>query len=111
MEMICIRWPIFFARAALLCLALGTAHRVAPAASPQRMVLIPAGEFTMGTNEPRTMPNERPARRVKVEGFWIDETSVTNAQFRKFVEATGHVTTAEKPVDWDELRKQVPPGT
>jgi formylglycine-generating enzyme required for sulfatase activity len=57
------------------------------------------------------MPNERPARRVTVEGFWIDETTVTNAQFREFVQATGYVTTAEKPVDWEELKKQVPPGT
>ena len=81
------------------------------AADPDGMVRIPAGEFTMGTDEPFTMPNERPARRVKVNGFWIDTTPVTNAQFRRFVEATRYITTAEMPVDWEELKKQVPPGT
>ena len=75
------------------------------------MVWIPGGEFTMGTDDPRSMPNERPAHRVKVRDFWVDEHDVTNAEFRKFVEATGYVTTAEKPVDWDELKKQVRPGT
>jgi formylglycine-generating enzyme required for sulfatase activity len=48
---------------------------------------------------------------VKVSGFWIDETDVTNAQFAEFVKATGYVTTAERAPDWDELKKQVPPGT
>jgi formylglycine-generating enzyme required for sulfatase activity len=65
----------------------------------------------MGTDDPRSMPNERPARRVKVDGFFIDEHDVTNGEFRKFVEATKYLTTAERPVDWEELKKQVPPGT
>lgn len=79
--------------------------------APPGMVWIHSGEFVMGTDDPHSMPNERPAHRVRVDGFWMDETPVTNAQFRKFVEATGYVTTAEKPVDWEELKKQVPPGT
>jgi len=78
--------------------------------SPVGMKWIPGGEFTMGSDKEHTMPNERPAHRVKVSGFWIDEHAVTNAQFRQFVEATGYVTTAEKPVDWEELKKQLPPG-
>jgi len=78
---------------------------------PPGMVWIPGGEFMMGTDDPKSVPNERPQHPVKVDGFWMDETTVTNAQFRKFVEATGYVTTAEKPVDWEELKKQVPPGT
>jgi formylglycine-generating enzyme required for sulfatase activity len=41
----------------------------------------------------------------------MDESEVTNAQFRIFVEATGHVTTAEKKPDWEEMRKHLPPGT
>jgi formylglycine-generating enzyme required for sulfatase activity len=90
--------------------AAGAAAAVASDA-PIGMRWVPAGEFTMGTDDRRSMPNERPARSVKLNGFWIDETPVTNAQFRTFVETTGYVTTAERPVDWEELKKQVPPGT
>jgi formylglycine-generating enzyme required for sulfatase activity len=61
------------------------------------MVFVPAGEFTMGNDSEDGRPDERPAHRVRVSGFWLDETPVTNAQFRAFVEATGYVTTAEKP--------------
>jgi formylglycine-generating enzyme required for sulfatase activity len=57
------------------------------------------------------MPNERPAHRVHVDGFWIDEHPVTNAEFRKFVEATGYITIAERKPDWEELKQQLPPGT
>jgi formylglycine-generating enzyme required for sulfatase activity len=65
----------------------------------------------MGTDDLQSMPNERPSHQVKVDGFWMDDHDVTNAQFRKFVDATGYVTTAEKAVNWDELKKQLPPGT
>ena len=41
----------------------------------------------------------------------MDETEVTNAQFAAFVAATGYVTTAEKPILWEELQTQLPPGT
>jgi len=75
------------------------------------MVRIPAGTYTVGTDDPRSYPNERPARRVELDAFWIDATPVTNAEFAAFVEDTGYVTTAETPVDWDELKKQLPPGT
>ena len=78
---------------------------------PAGMKWIPAGEFTMGTDDSRSMPNERPAHRVRIDGFWMDEHPVTNAEFRAFVEATGHVTTAERAPDWEELKKQLPPGT
>ncbi|HYG17982.1 MAG TPA: SUMF1/EgtB/PvdO family nonheme iron enzyme, partial [Ohtaekwangia sp.] len=72
---------------------------------------IPGGEFTMGTNDAASYEHERPAHRVKVNGFWMDETEVTNAQFRKFTDATGYVTLAERKPDWNELKKQLPPGT
>jgi hypothetical protein len=85
--------------------------RDATAEAPPGMVWVPAGEFTMGWDGPDGRPDERPAHRVYVDGFWIDATEVTNAQFRAFVEATGYVTTAERAVDWEELRKQVPEGT
>src|SRR5438309_6163195 len=67
--------------------------------APQGMVWIPGGEFTMGTDSDLGWADEKPAHRVRVDGFWMDETDVTNAQFRAFVEATGYVTTAEKPPD------------
>jgi formylglycine-generating enzyme required for sulfatase activity len=72
---------------------------------------IPGGEFTMGSDDPRSPSNERPAHRVRVSGFWMDERPVTNAEFQRFVDATGYVTTAEKAPDWDELKKQLPPDT
>lgn len=75
------------------------------------MVWIPGGEFTMGTNDPESYEYERPAHRVKIDGFWMDATEVTNAQFKAFVDATGYVTTAEKKPEWEELKKQLPPGT
>ena len=78
---------------------------------PEGMIWIPGGEFSMGTDDPKSMPNERPAHPVKLDGFWMDVHPVTNAQFAKFVEATRYVTVAERPVDWEELKKQVPPGT
>lgn len=80
-------------------------------APPKGMVRIPGGEFTMGSDDPLSFPRERPPHRVRVDAFYMDVTPVTNAQFRAFVEDTGYVTTAEKPVDLDEIMKQVPPGT
>jgi formylglycine-generating enzyme len=82
-----------------------------PTDNPSGMVWIPGGEFMMGTDDANAWPDEKPAHRVRVDGFWMDKTEVTNAQFRKFVEATGYVTTAERKPDWEELKKQLPPGT
>ena len=64
--------------------------------NPQGMVWIPGGQFTMGSDRPGAYRPEQPAHEVKVSGFWMDETEVTNAQFKRFVDATGYVTTAEK---------------
>lgn len=75
------------------------------------MVWIPGGEFTMGSTDALARPDEAPTHRVRVDGFWIDVTEVTNAQFRAFAEATGYETVAERPVDWEQLRKQLPPDT
>jgi formylglycine-generating enzyme required for sulfatase activity len=66
----------------------------APAGGPPGMVWVSGGEFTMGTASDLGWPDEKPAHRVRVDGFWMDATEVTNAQFRAFVEATGYVTTA-----------------
>jgi len=75
------------------------------------MVWIPGGEFLMGSTGETRQKNETPAHQVRVDDFFMDETEVTNAQFRAFVDATGYITTAEKPVDWEELKKQLPAGT
>jgi formylglycine-generating enzyme required for sulfatase activity len=89
----------------------GTRLRNAPQAGPVGMVWIPGGTFTMGTDSNLGWPDEKPAHRVRVDGFWIDATEVTNAQFRAFVEATGYVTTAERAPSLEEIMSQVPPGT
>lgn len=65
----------------------------------------------MGADHEDAWPDERPAHRVQVDGFWMDETEVTNAQFRRFVEATGYLTTAEKTPTREEILAQLPPGT
>ncbi|WP_084181619.1 formylglycine-generating enzyme family protein [Polaromonas glacialis] len=75
------------------------------------MMWVPGGEFLMGTDSKLAQPNERPAHKVRVHGFWMDQHHVTNAEFRAFVKATGYVTTAEKKPDWETLKVQLPPGT
>ena len=68
------------------------------------MVWIPGGEFSMGAAEQPGMNDvgmqatrdSRPFHRVYVDGFWMDATEVTNAQFSKFIEATTYVTVAER---------------
>ena len=75
------------------------------------MVKIPAGEYLMGAADKEGRPDEYPQHTVHVDGFWMDATEVTNAMFRKFVKATGYVTTAERAPDWEALKKQLPPGT
>lgn len=84
------------------------AHEPAPCAAPEGMLWIPGGEFTMGSTE--GLADERPPHRVRVSGFFLDATEVTNAQFRAFVEATGYVTVAERPIDVEELMRQAGPG-
>jgi formylglycine-generating enzyme required for sulfatase activity len=70
------------------------------------MVWIPGGEFSMGAQDPPDMEHDqvgmkatrdsRPVHRVYVDGFWMDKTDVTNAEFAKFVAATHYVTEAER---------------
>ncbi|WP_278260098.1 SUMF1/EgtB/PvdO family nonheme iron enzyme [Nocardioides convexus] len=58
-----------------------------------RGVLVPGGAATIGSED--AYPEERPVRRVEVPDLWVDEHPVTNAEFRRFVADTGHVTLAE----------------
>lgn len=75
------------------------------------MIRIPGGVFSMGSTDPLARVDESPVHRVRVDGFWMNITETTNAQFRAFVEATGYKTVAERPIDWEKMKKQVPPGT
>jgi formylglycine-generating enzyme len=79
--------------------------------SLEGMLKIPGGEYMMGASDDEGRPDEYPQHKIKVNPFWMDATEVTNAQFRKFVEATGYITTAEKKPDWEEIKKQLPAGT
>lgn len=89
--------------------------------SYEAMVKIQGGIFEMGGDIPpgfENMPesalpqgDELPKHWVQVCDFWMDIHEVTNAEFMAFVKATGYVTVAEKPIDWNELKKQLPPGS
>ncbi len=83
----------------------------APVPTPSGMRWIAGGALDMGSNEPDGLADERPVHRVRLSGFFIDATEVTNAQFRAFVDATGFVTTAERAPNLAELLAQSPPGT
>lgn len=63
----------------------------------ERMVQVPGGVFSMGSND--FYPEERPAHRVAVDPFWMDEHPVTNSEFLRFVEETNYVTVAERAPD------------
>lgn len=74
------------------------AIRTPPGPAPAKdMVWVPGGPFLMGSDA--FYPEERPARRATVGGFWMDAYPVTNAAFRRFVAATGYVTIAERSMD------------
>jgi len=80
------------------------------------MVWIPGGEFSMGANDPPDMDDvgmkatvdARPIHRVYVDGFFMDKTDVTNAQFAEFVRATGYVTIAERTPKAEEFPSAPP---
>ena len=87
-----------------------------PAETPDGMSWIPGGTFVMGNK--RGAPDKNPEHlddipehydamlehEVELDGFWIDKTVVTNAQFKKFVDATGYVTDAEKKKNRDDFK-------
>src|SRR5262245_29446198 len=92
------RWP-WLAGAVLLLLGAGLGaglalwQRPGEEEAPEGMVWVPGGEFSMGSDE---FPDARPVHRVRVSGFWMDATEVTNDQFAAFVAATGYQTIAER---------------
>ncbi|GAA3515217.1 formylglycine-generating enzyme family protein [Aquimarina addita] len=77
------------------------------------MVWVEGKTFLQGAKDTDTfaMDREKPAHYATVDGFFIDATEVTNKQFQAFVDATGYLTIAERSIDWDEMKKELPEGT
>jgi sulfatase modifying factor 1 len=73
--------------------------------APPGMVWIPGGRFWMGTDH---LEDAQPVHQVEVKGFWIDRTDVTNEEFARFVQATGYITVAERPLDPKEFPDLAP---
>ncbi|MFP4845028.1 formylglycine-generating enzyme family protein [Winogradskyella sp. PE311] len=80
---------------------------------PKGMVWVDSKTFTQGAKvgDKYAMPREKPAHEVFVDGFFIDITEVTNKEFKTFVEATNYITVAERAINWDEMKKDLPLGT
>jgi sulfatase modifying factor 1 len=69
-------------------------------ANKENMVFVTGGKFQMGSD--RFYPEERPVRQVTVDSFYIDMHAVTNEAFKKFVDETGYITIAERPLNPDD---------
>lgn len=82
-------------------------------ATPKGMIWVKSKTFLQGakSGDLYAMPREKPAHFVSVGGFFMDITEVTNAQFEEFVNNTGYVTVAEREIDWEMIKKQLPKGT
>jgi formylglycine-generating enzyme required for sulfatase activity len=78
---------------------------------PTGMVYIEGGSYTMGSEEAYAEKHEGPEVTVEVSSFYMDTTEVTNSQYAEFVEETGYLTVAERVVDWEQIRQELPPGT
>ena len=76
------------------------------------MVLIESGTFLMGAKNPSmALQREYPEHLVRVNAFYMDIHEVTNKEFSEFVNATGYITIAERPIDWETIKKQLPENT
>ncbi len=80
---------------------------------PENMIWVEKKTFLQGAKDSDrfAMDREKPSHYVTVDGFFMDITEVTNVQFKAFVEATGYITVAERPIDWEEMKKELPEGT
>jgi formylglycine-generating enzyme required for sulfatase activity len=85
-------------------------HKNVPELNPEGMVLIPAGTFVMGSDANYAEAHEGPEIEVYVDSFFLDRTEVTNKEFGLFVASTGYQTVAERPVDWEQIRLELPYG-
>ena len=78
----------------------------------KEMILIPAGEFVMGSED---LDNAKPPHRVYLDAFYIDRYPVTNAEYKKFVDATNRDVPFRnagwaKPYEWDRKKRTYPDG-
>ncbi|MDA0807543.1 MAG: formylglycine-generating enzyme family protein [Planctomycetota bacterium] len=74
---------------------------------PTGMVWIPGGKFRMGGSD--GFPDELPVHEVELDGFWMDSTEVTVAEFKRFADATGYVTVAERKPNREDFADQLTP--
>lgn len=90
-----------------------TTSNIEKVETPKGMVWVAEKTFLMGAknDDKFAMAREKPAHKVAIDGFFIDAHEVTNKQFKKFVKETKYVTVAERPIDWDVIKKDLPPGT
>jgi sulfatase modifying factor 1 len=90
-----------------------TTKSVSETETPEGMIWVDRKTFLQGAKVTDTyaMPREKPAHMVTVNGFYMDATEVTNKQFKKFVDATKYITIAERKIDWEEMKKQLPANT
>ena len=79
--------------------------------STTAMKWIPSATFSMGANNEQAREDEYPIHEVKINGFWMDETEVTNKQFKEFIDDTNYITYSERTPDWEEIKLQLPPRT
>jgi len=87
----------------------GLVYAFWPKPAPAGMVWIPGGTFWRGSDDDR-FPDARPVHQVELDGFWMDETPVTNERYAEFVKATGYITVAEQKPDPKDF-PGVPPET
>jgi len=87
--------------------------RVATTAAPeasQRMVFVQGGSYIMGSSAEYAEKQEGPEIEVRVSSFYIDPTEVINARYAEFVEEKGYVTVAERPTEWEQIKKELLEG-
>ena len=65
----------------------------------------------MGSTGAQASPDESPLHEVKVDSFYMDMHEVTNRQFAEFVANTNYITVAEKNINWEKMKINLPPGT
>jgi len=118
MKFNCFRYLIFTSLGCLIFLSCKEEPKNMPkakieVATPTGMVWVKNKTFLLGAknDDKYAMNREKPSHLVTVDGFFIDVTEVTNKQFKAFVEATNYITVAERAINWEDMQKELPPGT